>query len=160
MNGQAQLLFNGVTRSGIGRADEFYQARQWASKRFGHVYRAGQLGHLVALFTGGRKTLEALEQVTQVKDRRSLGNRVVSIDQIKGSEGRSQDFDAKFRPLRRHNRDRWLDVAAAIHMGKALPAVDLIQVGERFYVRDGHHRISVAKAQGQLSIEATVTEWV
>ena len=114
----------------------------------------------MALFTGHRITLEALEQVTQVKDRRSLGTRVVSIDQIKGSEGRSQDFDAKFRPLQRHNRDRWLDVAAAIHLGKALPPVDLIQVGEKYYVRDGHHRISVAKAQGQLSIEATITVWV
>ena len=160
MNGQAQLIYNGVAQSGIGRADGFYQARHWASKRFGHVYRAGQLGRLVALFTGHRITLEALEQVTQVKDRRSLGTRVVSIDQIKGSEGRSQDFDAKFRPLQRYNRDRWLDVAAAIHLGKALPPVDLIQVGEKYYVRDGHHRISVAKAQGQLSIEATITVWV
>ena len=162
MNGQAQLVYFGAAQSGIGRADSFLQARQWASTRYGGVYRAGHIQRLLAFFTGSSNHLLALDQVakeSQVKDRRSLGIRVVSIDQIKGSEGRHQDFDNEFRPLERYNRDRWLDVAAAIHMGKSLPPVDLIQVGHTFYVRDGHHRISVAKALGQLSIEATIAVW-
>jgi ParB-like chromosome segregation protein Spo0J len=43
--------------------------------------------------------------------------------------------------------------------GLTLPPVDLIRVGESYFVRDGHHRVSAARALGQAFIEATVTEW-
>jgi hypothetical protein len=71
---------------------------------------------------------------------------------IRGSESRSSDFDRDFNPLHDHNRRRWLNVAAARQRGKALPLVKLIQVGDVYFVRDGHHRISVARALGQRSI--------
>ena len=54
---------------------------------------------------------------------------------------------------------RWLGVAAARDHGKVLPPVVLVQVGGVYFVRDGHHRISVARALGQLDIEAEVTVW-
>jgi hypothetical protein len=54
---------------------------------------------------------------------------------------------------------RWLRVAAARDQGKVLPPVVLVQVGDVYFVRDGHHRISVARALGQLDIEAEVTVW-
>jgi hypothetical protein len=50
-------------------------------------------------------------------------------------------------------------VAAARRRGKSLPPVDLIQVGDAYFVRDGHHRISVARALGQQDIEAKVIVW-
>jgi hypothetical protein len=52
---------------------------------------------------------------------------------------------------------RWLSVARALEKGVALPPVELIQLGDRYFVRDGHHRISVARAMRQDEIEATVT---
>jgi hypothetical protein len=54
---------------------------------------------------------------------------------------------------------RWLRVAAARDQGKVLPPVVLVQVGDVYFVRDGHHRISVARALGQLDIEAEATVW-
>lgn len=83
----------------------------------------------------------------------------MAIERILGSEGRSSDFDRDFNPLRDHNKGRWLGVAAARQRGKPLPPVALIQVGDVYFVQDGHHRISVARALGQWAIEASVVVW-
>lgn len=85
--------------------------------------------------------------------------RLVSLSAIRGSEGRSTDFDADFNPLQEHTRERWISVASAMQTGVALPPVKLVQVGAVYYVRDGHHRISVAKQRGQTEIEAEVSVW-
>ncbi len=86
-------------------------------------------------------------------------NGVMQLARIVGSEGRSEDFDGHFRPQRTHNRERWIRVASAWLQGLALPAVQLVQVGDAYYVRDGNHRVSVARAFGQESIDAEVTVW-
>jgi uncharacterized ParB-like nuclease family protein len=88
-----------------------------------------------------------------------LGEQVVSLTRIKGSAnaGRAKDFDIDFRPLNTHTKDRWLSVAAAQQQGGKLPPVILTQVGDVYYVEDGHHRISVAKAMGEKEIIAKVT---
>jgi hypothetical protein len=52
-----------------------------------------------------------------------------------------------------------VNIAAAWEMGTPLPPVKLIQIGDLYFVRDGHHRISVARAMGQEAIEAEVTAW-
>ena len=85
----------------------------------------------------------------------------VPITRIKGSvsEGRTHDFDAEFRPLKQHNKDRWLGLAAAKQQGVKVPPVGLVKVGEDYFVRDGHHRISVARAMEQAEIRANVTVW-
>ena len=53
----------------------------------------------------------------------------------------------------------WLSVAVARQRGKSLPQVQLIQVGDVCFCRDGYHRIPVARALGQRDIEAEVTVW-
>jgi hypothetical protein len=85
--------------------------------------------------------------------------RTVPIGQIRGSQDRSHDFDRDFNPLQDHNKGRWLGIAAARQRGKALPPVELVQVGDVYFVRDGHHRISVARALGQRDIKAKVMVW-
>jgi hypothetical protein len=50
-------------------------------------------------------------------------------------------------------------IAAAWELGRELPPVELVQIGDFYFVRDGHHRISVARAMGQEHIEAEVTVW-
>jgi hypothetical protein len=87
------------------------------------------------------------------------GMRTVSIDQIRGSESRSNDFDCDWYPLQARTRSRWLGIARARSRGQTMPPVDLIRVGDVYFVQDGHHRISVARALGQLDIEAEVTVW-
>lgn len=86
------------------------------------------------------------------------GLQTVAIAQIGGSENRAHDFDADFMPLHEHLWPRWQSVARAWQGGK-LPPVHLIQITPFYFVRDGHHRISVAKANGQDYIEALVTVW-
>jgi len=78
---------------------------------------------------------------------------------IRGSEGRCQDFDADFRPLKELSRERWMAIAAAWKLGTELPPVQLVQIRDLYFVRDGHHRISVARAMRQENIDAEVTVW-
>jgi hypothetical protein len=85
--------------------------------------------------------------------------RTVEMARIRGSEGRSEDFDGAFRPLKEHARGKWMSVALARLKGVVLPVVELAQVGDVYFVLDGHHRISVARAFGQESIDAAVTVW-
>jgi hypothetical protein len=90
----------------------------------------------------------------------SLGLRVVSLDAIVGTIDRQRDFDRGFRPTSRRVRSRWEHIAAAMRRGEALPPVDLLKLGEIYFVRDGHHRVSVAAALGHADIDAYVTEVV
>lgn len=114
-----------------------------------------------ALSSRSRRLLDLAEvQATcPTLDYYYAGVQIVSLPQIRGSASpaRCHDFDANFRPLRHHNEKRWQGVATARQSGKKLPPVALIQVGEVYFVEDGHHRISVAKARGEQTIEAQVT---
>lgn len=91
---------------------------------------------------------------------RPAGLKVVSLDAIVGSVGRGRDFDRRFRPTSGRSRGRWEQIAAAARRGDALPPVDLVRVGELYFVRDGHHRVSVARALGREDIDAYITEVV
>jgi len=109
---------------------------------------------------GRSRNLIDLESVEgSVTGSHYLGTRAVPVRQIRGSEGRCKDFDAHFRPLSPINKSRWMSVAIAHIKGVAMPRVELIQVGDVYFVRDGHHRISVARALGQEYIDADVTVW-
>jgi hypothetical protein len=126
----------------------------------------GQRARLWATLTGRSRCLLALEEIRQgchvsttERSQFAAETRLVPIAQIVGSEGRCGDFDRGFNPLHDHNRGRWLRIAAARRRGTSLPPVDLVRVGDLYFVQDGHHRISVARALGQPDIEARVTVW-
>lgn len=87
------------------------------------------------------------------------GEQEVALDDIRGTEGRQNDFDDRFHPLTERSRLRWQSIAKAYDAGMSLPPVELIRVGEVYFVRDGHHRISVARSLGQTTITATVIDW-
>ena len=86
------------------------------------------------------------------------GARTVNVREIVGSAERSGDFDRNSRPRGADAARRWKSVARAAFEGKTLPPVDLIQVGGGYFVVDGHHRISVARALGIDFIDAEVVE--
>jgi hypothetical protein len=90
----------------------------------------------------------------------SAGQHVVPLDAIVGTVDRGRDFDRSFRPTTGRVRSRWEHIAAAMRRGEAMPPVDLVRVGQIYFVRDGHHRISVARALGHTDIDAYVTEVV
>lgn len=87
------------------------------------------------------------------------GVKAVPVEQIVGSEGRSREFSFAFHPLCERSCPRWVSVAAACLCATPLPPVELIQIGEIYFVRDGHHRISVARAMHKEYIEAEITAW-
>ena len=127
---------------------------------FGSARAAAQQRGFWASLTRRPNTLRTLAQdYPTAKTVRSAGRQSVRLDDIRGTEGRAQGFDDKFYPLSDQTRQRWQSVAAAVDEGVQLPAVQLIQVGSRYYVRDGHHRVSVNRALGQEVIEADVTVW-
>jgi hypothetical protein len=86
------------------------------------------------------------------------GQQTVRLDQIIGSVNRFEEFDRSFMPRRRHARRRWASIDRAWHDGVILPPVQLIQVGDIYFVKDGNHRVSVARQHGQEFIDAVVVE--
>jgi hypothetical protein len=101
---------------------------------------------------------ELTENATST-NQHSAGIKTVSIDKIQASAGRTHDFDRQFLPLTSRSKERWISIATARENGVTLPPVELIKIGDIYAVRDGHHRISVAKVSGAAFIEAKVTVW-
>ena len=86
------------------------------------------------------------------------GIRVVDLEKIVGSVGRSKDFDRSFMPLRAAAGERWKRVDLAFYRDQVLPPVSLYKLGDAYFVEDGNHRISVARYHGIPDVEADVTE--
>ena len=112
------------------------------------VRRGGQCGRLAVYddAASGRSVRRA-----------GRGVREIPLDAIAGTlePNRASDFDGGFRPSG-PTRARWQRVWIAEHRGTVLPPISVVQVGEAYAVRDGHHRVSVAKARGALTVNAIV----
>lgn len=133
--------------------DDFRRARRQAA--FGRVGRVlARQGGDVDVILPFDEVVEALGRVGE----RDRGLQVVALDSIVGTVDRKTGFDRRFRPTSSRVRTRWERVAAAMRRGEALPPVSLYRVGEVHFVRDGHHRVSAARALGRDDIDAYVTE--
>ena len=99
-----------------------------------------------------------LQARLNVRGRVARGAQQVPLDKIIGSEGRYADFDRRFLPRRTQTQDRWKSVDMARYIDVPLPPVDLYKVGQVYFVKDGNHRVSVARERGQREIDAFVTE--
>jgi hypothetical protein len=86
------------------------------------------------------------------------GMMTVEVETISGSVGRYRDFDEAFLPLRVSMAYRWGRVDRAYHRGVELPAVSRYKIGDAYFVRDGNHRVSVAKYHKAAAIDAEVVE--
>lgn len=140
------------------------QAQAWAqaTKLYGEAQFRARLSGFVSRLTGRSRRLLSLDSVAtdgSAVSRHHAGLRTVPLSRIRGTEGRDDDFDIDFWPIQEHNKQRWLQVAMARQRGQNLPPVELIQVGDTYFVRDGHHRVSVARALGEQSIDAEVQMW-
>jgi hypothetical protein len=89
---------------------------------------------------------------------RTIGLQTIPLDSIVGSVDRTRDFDRRFRPTSRRVQDRWQQVNLALRRGRGLPPISVYRVGDLHFVRDGHHRVSVARALRHPTIDAYVTE--
>jgi hypothetical protein len=82
----------------------------------------------------------------------------VPIEKIVGSIGRYNDFDRAFLPIQNRTKDRWISIDKAHYEDIPLPPIELFKIGEIYFVKDGNHRVSVARERGQLFIDAYVTQ--
>ncbi len=107
-----------------------------------------------------RETLSFTEVVDALGRRgeRNLGVQVIPMDAIVGSVDKVRDFDRRFRPTSGKSRERWERMARKTRSGESFPPIDVYKLGNLYFVRDGHHRVSVGRALGATSIEAYVTE--
>jgi hypothetical protein len=95
-----------------------------------------------------------------IKGQYYLGLQEVSIDRIIGSQGRFRDFDRAFLPIQTRTKGRWMSIDRAHLNQVALPPVELYKMDEVYFVKDGNHRVSVARERGQQYIDAIVIEVV
>jgi hypothetical protein len=157
MSAQMTLKQHSLTLNQFGQSRDPLQNRKAAVNAFNRARNRGAWRALLARLTRRSTQLQHYGSKNQSAVRlASRGIETVALDEVIGSEGRSRDFDAQFWPLKEHNRDRWVNIAVAMASGKPLPPVELIQTPGGYVVRDGHHRLSVARAFGRAVIEAAI----
>ncbi|MDR1585923.1 MAG: transcriptional regulator [Treponema sp.] len=98
-----------------------------------------------------------VKEILKPKNQIYRGTGTVPIKLIIGSEGRYRDFNKYFLPRSEHLRTRWERVDEARIMDITLPPIQLYEIGGVYFVRDGNHRVSVARAQGVEFIDAEIT---
>jgi len=120
--------------------------------------------HLAARLRGAPSDVDLILPFDEVvaalgqRGQRELGLKVIELDTVVGTVDRTTEFDRRFRPTTNRSRSRFERVAAAIRRGDPIDPIDVYRVGEAHFVRDGHHRVSAARALAIPSLEARVTE--
>jgi hypothetical protein len=120
-----------------------------------------QLSAVLRLEPGDVDVMLSFDEVIHALGRvgqRDLGLQMIELDSIVGTVNRHKEFDREFRPTSSRARARFERIAEAARRGVALPPIEVYRVGELHFVRDGHHRVSVARVQGQETIAAEVVE--
>ena len=93
-----------------------------------------------------------------MRGERHLSLQTIRLATIVGTVDSRRDFDRHFRPTSNRVRSRWEQLALAERRGAAIPPIEVYRVGGLHFVSDGHHRVSIAAATGQQTIDAYVTE--
>jgi hypothetical protein len=132
---------------------DFTRARRRARLRavVAHIRREHASNRLLS-FDDLRRELAA-------NNRLHRGTRVVEVEAIVGSVGRWRDFDRSFLPARASMAERWKRIDRAFQRGEDLPPVELYEIGDAYFVVDGHHRVSVARYHDVPTVEAAVAEF-
>lgn len=131
-----------------------------AANDFDEARRKAALEEIAGFLTGHATHLVPYDEIRKRLWRtRSSPPRIeeVPLDAIVGSVSRITDFTRSFMPRKDSDKSRWTNVKIAQEQHSGLPPVDLYQVGNVYFVLDGHHRISVARSLGADSIQALVS---
>jgi hypothetical protein len=128
-----------------------------AERAFARETRARRRAAVARRLGRGRKArLSVYDETT--RRRSGIPARLeIPLDEIAGTvePSRAEMFDGEFRPSKL-SQTRWERVWMAEHRGTPLPPISVVRVGDGYAVRDGHHRVSVARARGALTIDAAV----
>ncbi|MEW6278944.1 MAG: transcriptional regulator [Candidatus Eremiobacterota bacterium] len=133
-----------------------------AAEKFYRLQSPGLIRSLLSFFRQRpSERLLSFDEVQELlREKREIprGTRMIPIENIVGSVGRYRDFDRHFLPLNPASEERWKRLDVALNQMITLPPIEVFQVGQVYFVRDGNHRVSVARANGLREIEAHVTE--
>jgi hypothetical protein len=131
---------------------DFSRARRRAFlRRIGAYLRRDPGSNQLLSFDEVKGALGAISQVY-------LGLREVPVSKIVGSVGRHRDFDRAFLPSKPDLGTRWRRIDEIMHREEELPPVSLYKIGDAYFVKDGNHRVSVARQQGIEMLDAEVIE--
>lgn len=114
---------------------------------------------LASMLTGSRSQLLSFDEIAErlpFEGQFDAGVQDIPVEQIMGSVGRAQDFSATFLPRTDKIKPRWLKIARANLVGEYIPPIEVYQVGSIYFVKDGNHRVSVARVLNQATIRAHV----
>ncbi len=103
-------------------------------------------------------SFEEVKRALGVVSQNYLGMREVPVAKIVGSVGRHRDFDRAFLPSKEDLSVRWKKIDQIMHRAEELPPISLYKIGDAYFVRDGNHRVSVARQRGVEMIDAEVIE--
>lgn len=135
--------------------------RQQSIDDFHRAKNRARIHSLFDKLTWKNPDLLSLYEVTSIikpKKETYLGMKTIEIDKIIGSEGRYRDFSAAFLPKREMLRARWTSIDQARLTDVVLPPISVFALGGYYFVRDGNHRVSVARSMGVEFIDAEVVE--
>jgi hypothetical protein len=144
-----------------GRIDQ--HVANLASADFERARRKAFFNDLTALLARRPNYLLAFEEVQRAlpfKGQTYKGMQEVLVSKIVGSVDRYHDFDRAFLPTQTKTRPRWESVDIATLTDVILPPVQLYKVGDIYFVKDGNHRVSVAREKGSAYVDAEVIELV
>jgi hypothetical protein len=130
-----------------------------ARSDFGRMRTRETLTRILSLLKARRDEMLSLGDVRSLLRPDSetyRGMQTIPIEKIVGSEGRYKDFNRAFLPRHDKLMRRWISVDLAHYQDVALPPIKVFEIGGVYFVRDGNHRVSVAKAKGAEFIDAEV----
>lgn len=140
-----------MAAQGINEAqDNFSRARMKA--RFGTILSALQFKRSDLL------SLYDVKKLIRPKSETYIGVKAIPIDKIVGSEGRYQDFTYAFLPKKEMLKGRWSSIDMAHMKYVELPPISVYKIGDVYFVRDGNHRVSVARSRGIEFVDASIVE--
>ena len=145
--------------------DQFFDDKSsvnWNARMdFAHAYRKGFWRSITSWISNKNNELLPFEEVLKhipMRGQNYIGVRQIETDKVIGSVSRYQDFDRAFLPRQTHTRSRWESIDRAHFKRIILPPIEVYKVGDYYFVKDGNHRVSVAREKGQAYLDAYVTE--
>ncbi len=141
--------------------DMFRQNLMEGMNKFQSARMRAFFQEMVGLLQGKSAELLSFEDIRvrlRLHDESYKGLQDVPLDRIVGSVGRYRDFTSNFLPKTNEMRERWSRVYAQANSMEGLPPIELYKIDDVYFVRDGNHRVSVARALGAKTIQAHVTE--
>jgi hypothetical protein len=103
-------------------------------------------------------SFDEVRRAARLEGQSYTGLKDIPIADIRGSVGRPNDFDASFLPVKPQMRKRWAQLDEAMRRGEPVPPIEVYHLGDVYFVKDGHHRVSVARHLGWKTIPARVIE--